>query len=119
MFHTFDRMYAAFGRDRELIPANQFAEVRYEDLVKAPITQMQRIYETLGLDKFDEARPAIEQYLQSQADYKTNRYELSPETHAWIAERWSGFMKKYGYTPATQAADEPKTNANAASVGRG
>ena len=47
VFETFTRMYEVFERDRGLIPAGQFCEVRYEDLVAQPIQQMQRVYERI------------------------------------------------------------------------
>ena len=37
VFTTFTRMYEVFDRDRGLIPAGQFCEVRYEDLVAQPL----------------------------------------------------------------------------------
>lgn len=100
VFRTFDRMYAAFERDRPLIPPSQLSEVRYEDLVRDPIGQMRRIYDELALGGFEEARPAMEGFLQSQSGYKKNRYEISPETRAEIARRWSRFFAQYDYAIA-------------------
>jgi len=39
VFQTFSRMYEAFESARGTIPAGQFCEVRYEDLVARPIEQ--------------------------------------------------------------------------------
>ena len=52
VFETFNRMYEVFERDRRLIPAGQFCEVRYEDLVQDPVGQMRRAYEELALGEF-------------------------------------------------------------------
>ena len=40
---------------------------------------MRRVYEELQLGDFEAVRPAIEQYFAGQKDYKTNRYEMTPE----------------------------------------
>jgi hypothetical protein len=97
VFRTFERMYEAFDRDRKLIPSGQFSEVRYEELIKSPLAQMQRIYEELQLGDFEQVRPAIENYFADQKDYKTNRYQTSPEIKDQIASRWSKYIKQYGY----------------------
>jgi omega-hydroxy-beta-dihydromenaquinone-9 sulfotransferase len=81
----------------------QFCEVRYEDLISRPIEQMQRIYEELQLQDFEAVRPAIESYMAGQKDYKTNRYQLSPENRGEISRRWKNYILRYGYQPAAPA----------------
>jgi omega-hydroxy-beta-dihydromenaquinone-9 sulfotransferase len=97
VFKTLTRMYEAFERDRGLIAAGQFCEIRYEELVASPVAEMRRVYEELQLGDFEAVRPAIEKYFAGQKDYKTNRYEMTPELHAEITRRWEAFIKRYGY----------------------
>ena len=97
VYETFRRMYEVFERDRQLIPPGQLCEVRYEDLVAAPIERMQEVYDQLNLGGFEQVRPAMEAYFAAKADYKTNRYPVSPEVQAEIARRWGGFFERYGY----------------------
>lgn len=97
VFETFNRMYAAFERDRPLIPAGQFAEVSYEQLVADPVGQVRRIYDELGLGGFDELRPAVEDFVAQHKDYKKNVFEMAPELKAEIGRRWSAYIEKYGY----------------------
>jgi hypothetical protein len=97
VFHTFERMYEVFERDRGLIPPGQFCEVRYEELVADPVGQVRAVYSRLGLGDFEQVRPAVEAYFAEKADYKTNRFQLAPETRAEVARRWAAFFKRYGY----------------------
>ncbi len=97
VFQNFTEMYEVFERDRGLIGQGQFSEVRYEDLVADPMAEMRRVYEELELGDFETVRPAIEQYFAGKKDYKTNRYQMTPELHAEISRRWSVFIKQYGY----------------------
>jgi hypothetical protein len=97
VYETFRTMYETFERQRQLIPRGRFSEVRYEDLLADPLGQMGRIYEELGLGGFEQARPGMEKYLEGQADYQRNRYELSAEARTEIARRWSSYIAKYGY----------------------
>jgi omega-hydroxy-beta-dihydromenaquinone-9 sulfotransferase len=102
VYSNFERMYKIFERDRRLLAAGQFCEVHYEDLIARPIEQMRRIYAELELGDFDSVRPEIENYVAGQKDYKTNRYELSPENRAEISRRWKKYLVQYGYqTSAT------------------
>ena len=97
VFRTFERMYAAYDRDRAALPANRLYEVRYEDLVRDPLGQLRAIYRQLELGDFEPARPGVERYLAEVKDYQTNRYEIAPAHEAEIRRRWGGYMQRYGY----------------------
>lgn len=97
VFKTLIRMYEAFEEDRKQIPADRLCEVRYEDLVRDPVGQMERIYTSLDLGDFATARPAVEAYADRTRDYQVNRHELSPELRAQIAQRWRTYFHRYGY----------------------
>ena len=97
VFQSMLRMYEAFDEQRPLISAGRFSEVRYEDLVRDPLGQMQRIYDDLELDDFQSVRPALEAHLAGLKDYKTNRYEITPQMREEISRRWGTVIEKYGY----------------------
>ncbi|MBX6314340.1 MAG: sulfotransferase, partial [Isosphaeraceae bacterium] len=79
VFETFLRLYDRLEEGKRLIDPSRFYELRYEDLVRDPIGQMQALYEHLGLGAFEQVRPRLEQYLAEHSDYTTNRYEIPPE----------------------------------------
>ena len=97
VLRTFNRLYERLEEGKKSIPAGQFHELRYEELVKDPNGQMRLLYERLNLGDFETVRPSLESYLSSQAGYTTNRYEITPELRAKIAERWCNVIKRYGY----------------------
>jgi hypothetical protein len=90
-------MYTGFEQQRQRIPPQQISDVRYEDLIADPIGQVRRLYDELDLGDFDTVRPALEQYLSTQKDYKPNRHELPAELKAEIDRRWGSYQQKYGY----------------------
>ena len=100
VFETFNRMYAALERDREILGRGQLAEVSYEELVADPIGQVGRIYEELGLGGFEKVLPALESFVAGQKEYKKNRYAMAPELRDQITRRWSRYIEKYGYEAA-------------------
>ena len=110
----FNRLYRRFEEDRQLLASNRFYEVRYEDLVSDPMTQMRAIYDQLELGDFDEATPRVLAYLDDARDYKTNRYDLPPETYDRVTQRWGDFIRRYGYErEATESPNPEPREANA------
>ncbi|NIL97006.1 MAG: sulfotransferase [Planctomycetales bacterium] len=93
----FERLYEAFERDRDSIPAGNFCEVRYEDLVANPLEQIERIYTQLQLDGFADARAAIQRHLKAVGHHRVHRHALTSEARDRIAERWARYLHKYGY----------------------
>jgi hypothetical protein len=97
VFETFTRMYAKLDETRPLVPPERFFELRYEDLVRNPVGQMQDLYDHLQLGEFDAVLPKLENYLDTVAGYETNRFELDPAQRAEIKRRWGTVIKRYGY----------------------
>ena len=94
---SFERMYRAFERQRATIPAEQICDVKYEELVRDPVGQLESIYQQLDLGDFEAVRPQIEAHAQQQKSYKTNLHSLEPGEKTAIRQRWSGYFERYGY----------------------
>src|SRR5947209_6912737 len=75
---TFVQVYDRLEEGRRLVPPGRFHELRYEDLVRDPLGQLEAVYRGLGLGDFGPARPSVEAYLAGLKDYETNRYFLTP-----------------------------------------
>jgi hypothetical protein len=81
---------------RNLSPQN-VSRVRYEDLVADPVREMKRIYSELELGGFEDARPAMEQYVASVSGHQRNRLTLSPEQKDSVDELWGALIRDKGY----------------------
>jgi LPS sulfotransferase NodH len=97
VFCKFTHLYKRLELSKSLIDPSRFHEMRYEDLVRDPIGEMRKLYDHLGLGGFDAVQPALERYFKDKADYKTNRYEQTPEMQARIEARWGDVIRRYGY----------------------
>jgi hypothetical protein len=106
VFSTFSRLYESLEEGRKRLAPGRFYELRYEDLVHEPLLEMHKLYEHLGLGGFDDVRPRIKRYLETQAGYQTNRYELDEELESEITRRWGRVIEKYGYRTPTRSTNE-------------
>lgn len=97
VFSNLERMYAAYERDRELVPPGRLAELRYEDLVANPMDALRGVYEQLSLGDFAPAEPGVEAYLAEERDYKTNRYQLPDDVRDRVMQRWGDYARRWGY----------------------
>jgi omega-hydroxy-beta-dihydromenaquinone-9 sulfotransferase len=97
VFATFLRMYRKLDETRSLVDPSRFHELRYEDLVRAPVEEMRKLYDHLGLGDFDLVRLKLESYFAAQREYRTNRYAQPLEVRAKIAARWGEVIRRYGY----------------------
>lgn len=97
VFRTFVRMHERFERDRGLIPPGRLYELHYERLVEDPTARMAEIYAKLELGDFGLVREKVERFVASNADYQTNRFELSEEKRNEIARRWADYIAQHGY----------------------
>jgi hypothetical protein len=94
---TFSRLYDKLEEGRKLVLPSKFFEMKYEDLVRDPVGQMESLYRHLGLGNFEEYRERLEGYLAENSGYMTNRYDLSPEVRDKITSRWGKVIRQYGY----------------------
>lgn len=97
VFREFRVIYDRLEEAKGLIPAGQFHELRYESLVQDPVGEMARVYEGVRLGEFDAYRPKLEEYLQRNAGYETNRYQLSDADREEVTRRWGDVIRRYGY----------------------
>ncbi len=88
-----------YFKHKNLIPKNRLIEVRYEELVSNPIEILEKIYEKIGLNGFEKAKPYFEKYLKENKDYKKNKYIFDEKTINEVKKNWDFSIKKWKYLP--------------------
>ena len=104
ILENFREMYEKFDRDRHLIPENSLVEVKYEDFIEDPMGHMARIYSTLQLEGYEEARPFMREYADTQETYRANVHTLSADAVEKVNVYWGHIVDRFGYQkidPAT------------------
>ena len=97
VFDNFIHMFEKLEEARPMMRSSRFFELRYEDLVQDPSGQLRAIYENLELGDFEQVLPKLKSHIAGTANHKANRYELPPELHDTITQRWGHVIQRYGY----------------------
>ena len=56
-----------------------------------------KIYDTLSLPGWEEARTAIEQYVGAKKGYKKNKYDYAQRTRDLVETNWKFALDDWGY----------------------
>jgi hypothetical protein len=97
LIENYRKMHERLREARPLVPAGHFSDVRYEDLVRDPVGEMERIYRELELGGFDEVRPAIEAYFARNREVRAGRYELTPDQALKVERGLAEVIEETGY----------------------
>lgn len=102
----FERIYRKTFNELYAMPESDYIDICYEDFCKAPKDYLKQIYEHLGIDGYEEALPYLDKYLDSQKDYKKNKFNLNPELRDKINDRLGFYFEHYGYEMITDDTKE-------------
>lgn len=98
----FERIYRKAIRELEEMPEEDHIDICYEDFCKDPLGYVKQIYDHLGIDGFEKAKPYFETYLESQKDYQKNKFALKPDLRDKINSRLGFYFDYYGYEMITE-----------------
>lgn len=99
VLYIYDRFFKAYERDRQNVPAGNLHEVRYEDLEKDPLGELEKAYDGLRLPGFEDLRTTLEPEIPKLKRYKKNQYStLDPVTKRRIYTRLRPAIERYGYS---------------------
>ena len=102
---SYPRLMHRLIDDSAALPDDAFVEVRYETLEADPLRETARIYETLGLAGYAEARPSFESYIESVRSYQKNSYRYSDAAAERVEAQWAPFLDRWGYGSPAAAAE--------------
>ena len=94
----YKELYTKYFEEKKLIPKENLVEIRYEDFVKEQVKTLESVYKKLGLNGFEEAKPAFEKYVRKHKNYKPDTYNLDESTKKKIYKEWEFAFKEFGYT---------------------
>lgn len=98
--HVYEMYYSLTNRcleSQRAAPAGRWAEVRFEDLERDPIGEMERLYRTLDLGPFD-AIDKVVSYAAAQSGYRKNAFAPDSGMSERIALASEEVSRRWGYT---------------------
>lgn len=94
----YETVYSAFLKDRELIPKGQLHEVRYADLCVEPVSEIEKVYQALGLPDFEVFRKVLEHGVDERRGYRRNSHSpLSTDQKEFLHTALLGYFDEFGY----------------------
>lgn len=94
---VYERLYHKYEADKACIPEGNLIEVRFEDFEADALGMTKKIYDTLSLPGWEEARTAIEQYVGAKKGYKKNKYDYAQRTRDLVEKNWKFALDDWGY----------------------
>jgi hypothetical protein len=90
-------MYEKFAVDRALIPKDNIIDIKYEDLIRDPMKQFERIYKELKIEGWDDVEEDFKAYTDTQKSYKPNVWTMSDDYINKVNKHWDFIREQYGY----------------------
>lgn len=97
IIYVYQSLLGQYINDARMIPPGQLTEVRYEDLERQPLVELERIYQDLSLPKFGETAGRFRQYAAAQVSFKKNSFQPQRDIDRRIAQDWAFTMNLWGY----------------------
>lgn len=95
----YEQLMQKYLAEKDLIPAGNLSEIRFEDFETNPLAEVRRVYEELGLPGYADAQAAFRAHLASIEGYQKNRYEIDADTIRKVREHWRFAVDRWGYAP--------------------
>ena len=95
---SFNKTLECYERDKKALAPGQLTEVSYEEFMKDPMGNLERIYTELKLTGFLAAKPEFEKYLAQKHGTNIDRYSFTDEVYNAVETHWKKWLDLWGYT---------------------
>ncbi|MCY3970241.1 MAG: sulfotransferase [Acidobacteria bacterium] len=90
--------FRQYLRHRASIPEGRLAEVRFEDLERDPLGELEAVYKALNLPGWARGKVEIEKYVTGLAGYRKNRYVFEPSAIERVRRECRFALDAWGYS---------------------
>ncbi len=97
ILRNYVELYDAYQDQKKFIPEGNLYEIKFEDIEKNALAITEDIYKKLQLPGWEEARPAIEAYIEGKKSYKKNKYKYEDRTVQMVNDSWGRILDEWGY----------------------
>lgn len=97
IFEIYTKIMKKFLETKELIPPDNFIEIKWEDFVGNELENLEKIYAQFNLPGFEEAKSGFKEYIEIKRNYQQKPYVIDEESQKKIYENWSFTIDKWQY----------------------
>lgn len=112
---TYEHCLQTYEQTKQLIPAGQLHELRYESLEADPLGEMRAMYQGLGLNGWDQMEAALQNELPSLSRYQKNKFSADDGLRRRVYEQCRWVYDLYGYSSGLD--DLPRTSPSMSAAG--
>ena len=80
MVDMYIRMFDKYFKEIKLVPKENQIDVKYEEFIQNPLSEIEKIYKSLNIDGFDATKETFKKYIDSQEKIKAYSYNINQET---------------------------------------
>jgi len=92
------RMMKKFFAEEPKMPKDRLFSISFEGFHENPMGALEDLYKQLNIAGFERARPHFQRYLESQGEYRQNRYTMSDEDKSTVMRHWGFAVEHWGYS---------------------
>ncbi len=105
---TYEDCIRTYERTKDLIPAGQLHEMRFDRLETDLLGEMRTLYQALNLGNWDAVEPALRAKLPELSKHRKNKFVMEDEARRTMYQRLKWIFELYGYPSQLDAAPETR-----------
>ncbi len=94
---TYAQIMNRYLLEKDLVTEGQLIEIAYDDLIREPIENMRKIYETIHLDDFGYCENKMRSFVDKEKNFVRIKHELPAEESKIVTEKIGSFIKHWNY----------------------
>jgi hypothetical protein len=98
MVDMYNRMFEKYFEEKKLIPKGNLIEVKYEDFLVNPVTEMEKIYNEIKIPGFEKSKNKFEKYVGSQSKIKLSKYSIDDDLKNRIYDFYKDTIDMWNYS---------------------
>ncbi len=103
LLQIYSRMMKKYFAEEKYIPEGHLYTIRFEDFQERPMEILEDLYKKCQLGGFERSRPRFQRTLESQGDYRKNRYKISDEDRETVMRHWAFAFEHWDYPVAEKS----------------
>ena len=97
IFDLYAKLMQAYFDQKSLIPKDHLIEIPFESFEEDPFKYLEKIYQQLEIDNWQQATPYFEEYLRDIGGYQKNIYRISREELDRLKKEWQFAFDELAY----------------------